>query len=73
MRTRTRRFLVLLATILIPVTLAPAARGATADVESLREELQKTQAAFQKLLDIQQQTQRKMEELQRKLEAIEAA
>jgi hypothetical protein len=42
-------------------------------VEVLRQELQKNQADFQKLLEMQQQTQRRMEELQRKLDAIEAA
>jgi hypothetical protein len=53
--------------------LAPAARGATSDLEALREELHKTQADFQKLLEMQQQTQRTMEELQQKLSVIEAA
>jgi hypothetical protein len=52
--------------------IAPDARGATSELETLRQELQKTQADFQKLLEMQHQTQRKMEELQQKLEAIEA-
>lgn len=50
----------------------PAAWAAT-ELDALREDLRKTQADFQKLLELQQQTQHKMEELQRKLEAIEAA
>jgi hypothetical protein len=53
--------------------IAPAARGATSELETLRQELQKTQTDFQKLLEMQQQTQRRMEELQRKLDAIETA
>jgi hypothetical protein len=55
------------------LVIAPSAHGAASELETLREELQKTQANFQKLLEMQQQTQRKMEELQQKLEAIEAS
>jgi hypothetical protein len=55
------------------LVIAPSARGATSELETLRQELQKTQADFQKLLEMQQQTQRKMEELQQKLESIEAS
>ena len=65
--------LFLLISILVVCTPVPAARGATSDLEALREELQKTQADFQKLLEMQQQTQRTMEELQQKLSVIEAA
>ena len=68
-----RDFPVLAISLLVVCALAPAARGATADLEALREELHQTQAAFQQLLEMQQQTQRKMDALQQKLEALEAA
>jgi len=54
-------------------SLAPATSGAATELEVLREDLRQTQEQFQKLFDLQQQTQRKMEELQQKLEAIQAA
>ena len=62
----------------LPVVIAAAlvisstAHGATSEIETLRDELQKTQADLQKMLEMQQQTQRRMEEMQKKLEAIEA-
>ena len=65
-------FTLLLLAIAALASLAPAAHGASSEVEMLREELQKTQADLQKMLEMQQQTQRRMEELQKKLEAIEA-
>jgi hypothetical protein len=67
-----RRVPVWLVLLGIILAVRPEARGATSDLDMLREELERTQADFQKLLEMQQQTQRRMEELQRKLEAIEA-
>jgi hypothetical protein len=67
-----RRLPNLLVLLGIILAVRPEACGATSDLDMLREELQRTQADFQKLLEMQQQTQRKMEELQRKLETIEA-
>ncbi len=57
-----------LATLPFP-SLAPAAT----ELEALRDDLRRTQDDFRKLLELQQQTQRRMEELQKKLEAVEAA
>ena len=66
-------FLYLFISLLVVSASVPAAHGATSELEALREELQKTQADFQKLLEMQQQTQRTMDALQQKLDAIEAA
>jgi len=63
MYTWRRRLPFLCISMLVLLALAPAARGATSDLEVLREELHKTQADFQKLLDMQRQTQRAMEVL----------
>jgi hypothetical protein len=52
--------------------LMPFAVHAATELDGLREELQKTQAAFQQLLEMQQETQRKMDALQQKLDAMEA-
>jgi hypothetical protein len=41
-------------------------------LETLREDLSQTRQQFQKLLEMQQQTQQRMEELQKKLESLEA-
>jgi hypothetical protein len=49
----------------------PVAVMAASDVEVLRDELQQTQAAFQHLLEMQQQTQRQLETLQQKIDSME--
>lgn len=49
-----------------------SSRGAT-ELEALRDDLRRTQEEFRKLLDLQQEMQRRMEGLQRKLEAVEVA
>jgi len=55
------------------LTASPPLSRAATEIDALREDLRRTQADFQKLMELQQQTQRRMEELQRKLEAIESA
>ncbi len=69
----TKRLPILLGVFLVSLAVTPVAPGATDDLEVLREELRKTQADFHKLLELQQQTQRTMDALQKKLEALEAA
>jgi hypothetical protein len=58
--------------VAVSLTAAPPASWAATDLDILREDLRQAHAQFQKLLELQQQTQRKMDELQQKLEAIEA-
>jgi hypothetical protein len=51
----------------------PAPSRAATELEALRDDLRRTQEDFRKLLDLQQQTQRRMEELQKKMDAVESA
>jgi hypothetical protein len=51
----------------------PAPLDAATEIETLRDDLRRTQEDFRKLLDLQQQTQRRMEELQKKMDAVESA
>ena len=70
-----RRTLLCLAGVGLAASLAagPCKAEAASELEALRDDLRRTQEDFKKLLELQQQTQRRMEELQRKLEAVESA
>ena len=68
------RAIVSLALVAAFAPLLPSSPAhAAIELEALRDDLRRTQEDFQKLLELQQQTQRRLEELQRKLEAVEAA
>ncbi len=70
-----RRTLLSLAGVGLAASLAagPCTADGATEMEALRDDVRKTQEEFRKLLELQQQTQRRMEELQKKLEAVESA
>lgn len=69
-----RTFLTLVGVGLVAsLAAAPCTLEAASELEALREDLRRTQEDFKKLLELQQRTQRQMEELRKKLEAVESA
>ena len=61
------------AALAVSVAAGPLSAEAATELESLRDDVRRTQEEFRKALELQQQMQRRMEELQKKLEALEEA
>lgn len=55
------------------LSAAPTPLQAASELDALREDLRRTQDDFKRLLELQRETQRKMDELQKRLEAVDSA